>query len=97
MKKFTCLICLVCLAIFFTFAGTARAEKVNMGTLTCGDFSKMDGEEIAMLYFWLDGYLSKASGNTVLDTDSVENDLKSLADACAASPNEKILSVLSGN
>jgi len=91
MKKLFCLFAagLLCL----TDPAPAGAEKLDMGQLTCQDFKDMDAEAITSLYFWLDGYFSAKSGDTVLDTDGVENDVHAMLDACDNAPDRRLLDI----
>jgi acid stress chaperone HdeB len=76
-------------------AGPAQAEKVDLGKLTCGQFLEIDNEqELAYLFFWLDGYVSGKTGNTVLDPNTVEEDLKALVEMCQGKKNTPLLKAL---
>ena len=76
------------------WAGSARAEKVDFSEITCEAFVDFDEETTTMFYFWLDGYASAKSGDTVFDTDSVESDLAELLKLCSANPKATILKML---
>lgn len=89
MKKLFSLLAIILLCATAPLA--ASAEKLDMGKISCRDFMQMDEDALAYLYFWLDGYVSAKSGDTVLDTDSVENDLRAMLDACEDAPRKKLL------
>lgn len=69
----------------------AQAEKIDMGALTCKQFTELDAQELTLLYFWLDGYVSHMSNDTTLDTDGVEADLQTMMEHCQAKPQSKVL------
>ena len=75
-------------------AGVAQAEKVDFGKVTCGQFIEFDENTMTMFYFWLDGYVSAKTGNSVIDTDAVEGDLTALLQKCNASKQSTLLKVI---
>ena len=93
MKK---LLIMILAAVFLAapLAGPARAEKVDFGQVTCAHFLEFDEETVAYFYFWLDGYVSAKTGNTVLDTSAVEADLMKLFEFCQANPATTMLNAL---
>jgi hypothetical protein len=81
----------LCLASPMTAAG---AQNMDMGAIKCADLKKMGETEMSMLYFWMDGYTSHMTGNTVLDLDLVEENIKALMEYCALNPKHNILDFL---
>ena len=78
----------------FPLAWSARAEMVDFSKVTCEEFMNLDEDAMAGYYIWLEGYFSGKSGNTVLDTDTVEEDLTKLVELCNDSPKSTVLKVL---
>ncbi|MCL2028947.1 MAG: HdeA family protein [Deltaproteobacteria bacterium] len=76
------------------WAGPVQADKVDFDKFTCGQFLELDADEMAMLYFWLDGYASAKSGDLVLDSGTVENDLKELTNMCNDNKDSRLLTVI---
>ena len=97
MKKLLGLFLAVAL-LSASWAGVAQAEKIDFNKFTCNQFVELaegdDADTLAMLYFWLDGFVSAKSGDLVMDTDNVENDLNELLKLCKADRNSRLLSVL---
>ena len=89
MKKL-CGFCLLAVSLMI-MPLIANAEKLDMGKFTCGDLMKLNGEEGAMVYFWLDGYVSHMTGNNVIDMATIEADITALAEMCQKNPSMKIL------
>ena len=81
--------------------GIAQAQKIDFGKFTCGDFIKLaeagDGETIAALYMWLDGYISAKSGNTETDLSAVESNLEEVLKVCKGKKGTKILTAIGAN
>ena len=84
------------LAAFLTVtpAGLARAEKIDFSKVTCSQFLDFDGDDAAAFYIWIDGYVSAKTGNTVLDTGTIESDLEGLINICRNNPNKTILGMI---
>ncbi len=91
MKKLACLAVVACLCFAAPLA--AHAEKVDMSKVTCAQMFE-DEDTATYMYFWLDGYFSAKSGNTVLDAGGVEQDMEALVQLCTPDPDKKILDLL---
>ena len=79
------------LAVLPTLA--VAGEKVDMAELTCKQFLA-DEEGILPTVVWIDGYLSHQSGNTVIDMDQLVENVKQIANDCAAEPDKKIMDLV---
>ncbi|MCM5553376.1 HdeA/HdeB family chaperone [Pleomorphomonas sp. NRK KF1] len=79
---------LACLATLPTIA--YAGQKVDMAELTCKEFMA-DPDGIMPTIFWIDGYLSNASGNTVIDPDQMGQNVQDVAKECNGNPDQKIL------
>lgn len=89
MKSF--LISVASLACLVAIPSIAQAaEKVDMAELTCKEFMA-DPDGIMPTIFWIDGYLSNASGNTVIDPAQMTQNVKDVAKECDGNPDEKVL------
>ena len=89
MKKLLCACCLALLCAALPL--TAKAAELDMGKLTCAEFMKMGADETGMLYIWLDGYASHMTGNNVLNSSTIEQDLNTLMENCKKNPSMKLL------
>lgn len=93
MKRlFVLLAAIVMLSV--PLAGSAQAEKIDFGKITCEQFLEFDKETLAMFYCWLDGYFSAGSNNTVLDTEEMEKDLTELLKRCATRKQATVMAVI---
>lgn len=79
---------LACLAAVPTVA--CAGQKVDMAQLTCKDFLA-DQEGIMPTIFWIDGYLSKSTGNTEIDPEQMTQNVKDVAEKCSEAPDQKVL------
>lgn len=79
---------MACLAALPTVA--SAGQKVDMAELTCKEFMA-DPDGIMPAIFWIDGYLSKASGNTVIDPDQMSQNVQDVAKECNGNPDQKVL------
>ncbi|MCM5559372.1 HdeA/HdeB family chaperone [Pleomorphomonas sp. JP5] len=79
---------LACLTALPTIA--CAGQKVDMAELTCKEFMA-DPDGIMPTIFWIDGYLSNASGNTVIDPDQMGQNVQDVAKECNGNPDQKIL------
>jgi len=84
----TAIASLACLAAIPTVA--SAGQKVDMAELTCKDFMA-DPDGIMPTIFWIDGYLSNASGNTTIDPDQMTQNVQDVAKECGSSPDQKVL------
>ncbi|MDL2267122.1 hypothetical protein LJC46_03935 [Desulfovibrio sp. OttesenSCG-928-G15] len=93
MKKLLCCLCVSGMCLGFPLA--ASAKQLDMKNYTCGDLTSLtDPTDVAMIYMWLDGYVSAKTNNLVIDMESVEGDLQDVMDECKGKDNEKLLEVL---
>ena len=93
MKKFIALLAMV---FMLALSAPVMAQDLDMGNLTCVQLNAAaeDPDTLTMIYFWLDGYMSHATGQTVLKQSEVEANVTGLLNACAADPNVKVLDLL---
>ncbi|WP_319484851.1 HdeA/HdeB family chaperone [uncultured Cohaesibacter sp.] len=78
---------LACLATLPTIA--SAGQNVDMTELTCKEFMA-DPDGIMPTIFWIDGYLSNATGNTVIDPDQMVKNVQDVVEACKDNPDQKI-------
>lgn len=86
----TILIAAAALACLTIPTVASAGQKVDMAELTCKDFMADQGG-IMPTIFWIDGYLSNASGNTTIDPDQMSQNVQDVAKECGANPDQKVL------
>ena len=72
-------------------AAPALAEGGDMAQLTCGEMLASDADSIGVIMFWIDGYLSHKTGNTIIDVKGITDNTQKIAEYCAANPTAKVL------
>ena len=93
MKKLCNLLILTALLALPT-ASFAKDNKIDFGKLPCSSFIQLDAQTMTMFYFWLDGYASAKTGDTVLDASAVEKNLTEIMKTCKKNPNKSVLSII---
>jgi hypothetical protein len=62
------------LAVALSFSAvTARADVVDMSSITCNDLVKFDHDEATIVLVWLHGYFGGEARDTKLDIKALEN------------------------
>jgi len=65
----------------------AKAEKLDLSTITCKKFLEYNKENIGLLLTWLEGYYSADDDDPVIDFDQMAANGKKLGAACATDPD----------
>lgn len=73
------------------FCATASAQTINMGALTCAELTSMDNQSAGVVVFWMDGYISRKIGKTVVDVQGITADATKIGDYCRKNPHAKVL------
>ena len=78
---------LVTIAILATTAFAARAEVLDLSTMTCAKFQASSKDDIGIILTWLDGYYRNENDPPVIDTDKFVARAKKLGEFCSANPS----------
>ncbi len=89
------------LLVLFTslpaLAKQQKAKNIDFGAIACEEFiqevATSDEDTIAIVFMWLDGYLSGVSGDTRLNWSNLEGFSTRLMNGCAKKPKAKVLDV----
>lgn len=73
---------------------SARAEVVNMATITCQELLAGKPDDIGVLIIWLHGYYSGRGANTTLDTDALTRDSEKIGQHCAQNPTITVMQAI---
>lgn len=92
MKKF--LIAAVSALALTMSAGAANAEDQDMSKLKCSEFLQ-SGQSMPLIIMWIDGYLSAASDNTVMDDNYTKELGVHLGTFCKQNPDATIMDAMS--
>jgi acid stress chaperone HdeB len=72
-------------------AGPAKAQVVDMSTITCADFSSRPPEQMANIMFWLEGYYTEDDDPTTIDFSEFKSTLEKLLLYCKDNPTVGVL------
>ena len=72
----------------------AKADSFDMSEFTCAELVELDTETSVLMTFWLDGYLSGISGDTVVDSEYIGGLAEGMIEACSADPEALVLDVV---
>lgn len=72
----------------------AKANSFDMGDFTCAELIELDTETSVLVIFWLEGYLSGITGDTVFDLEYLVALDEVMATECAADPDALVLDVV---
>ena len=64
----------------------ARAEKLDLSTLTCKQFMEKSKDEVGIILTWLDAYYKDEDAPPVIDTDKFVRNAGKLGGYCANNP-----------
>lgn len=74
---------------------SAHADRLDMGTFTCSAMLAEHTDEIVTIVFWIDGLLSAASGDLVIDANALGSLAERLIEYCAEHQNMTVIDALS--
>ena len=72
-------------------ATTARAETIDLATLSCKQFLESGDDGIKMVLTWMDGWYKGDSDEAIIDTNVFVENAKKFGAFCAANPNISIV------
>ena len=72
-------------------ASPAKAQVVDMSTITCADFSSRPPEQMANIMFWLEGYYTEDDDPTTIDFAEFKSTLEKLLAYCSNNPTVGVL------
>jgi acid stress chaperone HdeB len=81
----------VVLAAALLAAAPARAQVIDMSTVTCADFTSRPPEQMANIMFWLEGYYTEDDDPTTIDFAEFKSTLEKLLIYCKDNPTVGVL------
>jgi acid stress chaperone HdeB len=70
---------------------SARAEVLDLSTLTCKQFLEGGDDEIKMVLTWMDGWYKGDEDKAIIDTNAFVENAKKFGAYCAANPSISIV------
>jgi acid stress chaperone HdeB len=80
----------VAAALLATAPG-ARAEKLDLATMSCKQFLESGDDGIKMVLIWLDGWYNGDSDDAIIDTEAFVRNAKKFGSYCASNPGMSIV------
>ena len=74
-----------------TPAMAADNAAVEVGELTCAEFTGYDNENRGLIMMWFEGYYTEEDEPTTIDFGKMASHLTKLLIACEANPKSKVL------
>ena len=81
---------MLAVAAAMCIAVQARAEPVDLSTISCKKFFEYNKENLSILLTWLDGYYSEDDADPIIDFDKMAASGKKLAEYCVKNPDRSI-------
>jgi hypothetical protein len=72
-------------------AKAADAAAVDVGALTCAQFTGYDNDNRGLIMMWFEGYYTEEDEPTTIDFGKMASHLTKLLIACEANPEAKVL------
>ncbi len=91
MKKF---FLFAFLAVFLGMSNVAAAEEKDLAALKCSELLGADTTKRVAILFWMDGYLSAMSENTVMSDEWMKKLTTFTGEYCAKNPNNTIMQLM---
>jgi len=85
---------LCCSAVLFAATAGHAEDKINMAKVTCTQIAAEGNDAMTNTLFWLDGYLSKEKGDTVLTESWMKELGEMVVEACKTQPNKPLLDLV---
>jgi acid stress chaperone HdeB len=69
----------------------AKAQKIDLSTITCKDFLESGQDNISYILMWLHGFYTSADDAPIIDFDKMKADGAKLGDYCRANPTNGLI------
>ncbi|HZQ11919.1 MAG TPA: HdeA/HdeB family chaperone [Pseudolabrys sp.] len=79
------------LTVLSLLASPARAERLDLATVRCGDFFASGKDNIERVMMWLEAYFSEENASPIIDFDKLQSDRSKLGEYCAKNPKSSLI------
>lgn len=69
----------------------ARAQQLDLSTVSCKDFVTSDKETIGFILMWLEGYYSDQDAKPIVDFDKMKGNGGRLGEYCGKNPTHSLI------
>ena len=70
---------------------SARADSIDMSTITCGDMLNSNADDAGNLLIWLDGWLAGQADDTMLDAQTLSDQVDGIVSVCQENPSMSVM------
>jgi acid stress chaperone HdeB len=82
---------LAAVAALILQSAAARAEMLDMSTVTCAQLAEFGEDEGAWFLIWLDGWLAGQADVTTVDREEIEDQIDGIAEVCNEKPELSVM------
>lgn len=88
MKYFSMLIAA---AMLSATAPAARAEQLDLSTITCKEFVGSSKENIGLILMWMEGFYTDQDAKPIVDFNKMQSDGQKLGEYCGRNPSHSVI------
>ena len=87
MKKLSLM--LVAAALFAPLP--AKAQQLDLSTVTCKDFVTADKDTIGLILMWIEGFYADQDAKPIVDFDKMKQNGARLGEYCGKNPSHSLI------
>jgi acid stress chaperone HdeB len=69
----------------------ARAEQLDLSTITCKEFVNSSKENIGLILMWMEGFYTEQNAKPIIDFDKMQSDSRKLGEYCGKNPTHSLI------
>jgi acid stress chaperone HdeB len=78
-------------ALVLFAAVPARAQQLDLSTVTCKQFIESDKDTIGLILMWMEGYYTEQNAKPIVDFDKMKKDGGKLGEYCSKNPGHGLI------
>lgn len=78
-------------ALLVMAAVPARAQTLDLSTVTCKQFIESDKDTIGLILMWLEGFYSDQDAKPIVDFEKMKRDGGKLGEYCGKNPDHGLI------
>ena len=87
---------IILIALALSTSLGAKAQQLDLSTMTCDSFIKSDKDQMKLITAWLSGYYTDESDDEVVDMSALNNRQNQLVQFCARETHFPVASAADG-
>ena len=69
----------------------ARAQQMDLATITCKEFIDSDKQTIGLILMWLEGFYADTDAKPIVDFDKMKSNGGKLGEYCGKNPGHSLI------